>query len=202
MRRSLSVLAGAALAVALSQFPEYAQQYTQRLGGAVDELHRVVADFDQQAARDGLTPQQALAHYQASPDRFLVQQGQSMAHTIARYDQLSAMLGRIRGATPLERMTMLPDFADSEIGQRTLDDFRPAVPVTPEGLLWAAIGLIAGYGIMRLLAELAVWPFKRAYWRRQLRREQEREARRELRRERRQERHRSKQAAAGPRDPP
>jgi hypothetical protein len=38
MRRSLSLLGGLGLGLALSQFPEYAQQYTQRLGGAVDEL--------------------------------------------------------------------------------------------------------------------------------------------------------------------
>ena len=38
MRRALSVLGGLALGFGFAQFPEYAQQYEQRLGGAVDEV--------------------------------------------------------------------------------------------------------------------------------------------------------------------
>ena len=33
----------------LSQYPEFAQQYTQRLAGQVDALGQVVADFDRSA---------------------------------------------------------------------------------------------------------------------------------------------------------
>ncbi len=39
------------LATLASQVPEYAQQYRQRLGGAVDELTRIIAAFDADAAR-------------------------------------------------------------------------------------------------------------------------------------------------------
>ena len=46
MRRMLATIGGLGLAVTMSQFPEYAQQYTQRLGGAVDELRVVTEDFD------------------------------------------------------------------------------------------------------------------------------------------------------------
>ena len=36
-----------------SQAPEFGQQYRQRLGGAIDELNRVVARFDEDARRPG-----------------------------------------------------------------------------------------------------------------------------------------------------
>ena len=39
MRRTLAVVGGVGLALVLSQFPEYAQQYQQRLGGAVDDAN-------------------------------------------------------------------------------------------------------------------------------------------------------------------
>ena len=48
-------LAAAGGALTASQLPEFTQQYRQRLGGAVDELLRVVADFDADAARNPLT---------------------------------------------------------------------------------------------------------------------------------------------------
>ena len=37
---------GLLLGFVLSQTPEFAQQYRQRLGGAVDELQRIVLQFD------------------------------------------------------------------------------------------------------------------------------------------------------------
>jgi hypothetical protein len=63
VRRALGMLGGLALGFALSQFPEYAQQYVQRLGGAVDELRIIVADFDRGAAEAGLTRDEALARF-------------------------------------------------------------------------------------------------------------------------------------------
>lgn len=192
MRRSLSLLAGACLGVALSQFPEYAQQYTQRLAGAVDELQRVVADFDAAAHAGGLTREEALAHYAASPDKFIAGRGAGMRATIVRYDQLDAMLGEIRGATPLERLMLLPDFADTEIGRRTLGDFKPAVPVTPEGFLWGGAGLLIGYLVASTLIEILLLPFRRARFRREVARERARERRRLEREERREERRRAR----------
>ena len=68
MRRTLSLFGGLALGLALSQFPEYAQQYTQRLGGAVDELRAVTRQFDAAATAAGLSREQALARYGLSTD--------------------------------------------------------------------------------------------------------------------------------------
>ena len=47
--RALTLAGGLTGAAVSSQFPEFSQQYTQRLGGAVDALAVVVADFDAMA---------------------------------------------------------------------------------------------------------------------------------------------------------
>ena len=55
-----------ALAIALlagligSQGPEFAQQYRQRLGGALEELNRIVSEFDAEVRRHNLTPRRGL----------------------------------------------------------------------------------------------------------------------------------------------
>jgi hypothetical protein len=170
MRRSLSFVGGVALAVALSQFPEYAQQYTQRLGGAVDELRAVTADFDAAAHAAGLTRQAALARYGASPDTFLAGRGASMSATFARYETLSATLAEIRGATPWQRFRLLPRYFDTDVGQRTLDDFKPAVPVTQEGFFYAGAGLLLGYLAVSILYSLVMLPFRMLFPRRRRRR--------------------------------
>lgn len=161
MRRLIAGLGGIALAASLSQFPEYAQQYTQRLGGAVDELRVITEDFDRAAQAGGMDRQAALARYTASSDSFLAGRGDSMALTFARYADLSETLARIQGAGPVERLQSLPAYLDTDIGRRTLEHYRPAVPVTMEGVLYAGAGFILGYLILSGLVRFCALPFRR-----------------------------------------
>jgi hypothetical protein len=163
MRRFVAGIGGIGLALVLSQFPEYAQQYTQRLGGAVDELQREVTQFDADATAGGLTREDALERYNASNDDFLAGRGVSMTYTLQRYDELSATLTRIQNAGPVERFQQLPAYLDSEIGQRTLEAYKPAVPVTIEGILYAGGGFILGYLILSGLIRILAMPFRRRY---------------------------------------
>ncbi|WP_417307886.1 DUF2937 family protein [Devosia sp.] len=165
MRRILSAFGGLILAVLLSQFPEYAQQYTQRLGGAVDELRVLIAEFDTAASEAGLSRQQALARYTETNDSFIVGRGQSMTRTFARYEQLSEVLAELRGSSGWERFQQLPRYLDTEIGRRTMENFQPGVPVTLEGLAYAGAGFLGGYLIVSALVTLVLLPF-RAFWRR------------------------------------
>lgn len=161
MRRMLAGVGGVGLALTMSQFPEYAQQYTQRLGGAVDELRVVTADFDSAAEEAGLDRVAALDRYQTSSDAFLADRGESMERTFVRYDQLSETLQKIQGADPLERLKNLPSFLDTDIGRRTLENYQPAVPVTMEGLFYAAAGFGLGYLILSGLIRFCALPFRR-----------------------------------------
>lgn len=161
MRRIVSITGGLALGIVLSQFPEYAQQYTQRLGGAVDELRVITEEFDTAATAAGMTRETALGRFSATSDDFIQGRGQSMAQTFARYEQLSATLAEIRGADAIARLTLLPRYLDTEIGGRALENFRPAVPVTLEGLGYAGGGFLIGYLLTSGLIRLLMLPFRR-----------------------------------------
>lgn len=161
MRRMVASVGGISLALILSQFPEYAQQYTQRLGGAVDELRIVTEDFDRGAAEAGLDRQQALARFGASGDNFVAGRGISMERTFVRYDELRQTLERIQGADAVQRFQELPAYLDSDIGRRTLENYKPAVPVTMEGILYAAVGFGLGYLLLSALLRFCALPFKK-----------------------------------------
>ena len=163
MRRTLAVLGGLGLAVAFSQFPEYAQQYEQRLGGAVDELKILVDDFDADAGKFGLNRHDALQRYNSSHDQFLVARGNSMNRTLSRYTQLSADLTNLQGAGPLQRVMHLSDYFDSDISARALAAYKPAVPVTPEGFMWAIAGFLGGYFLVSAFIGFITLPLR---WRR------------------------------------
>jgi hypothetical protein len=161
MRRTLGIMAGLALGFALSQFPEYAQQYVQRLGGAVDELRIIVTEFDRGAADAGLTRDQALSRFAGVNDSFIAGRGEAAAATIARYERLSATLTEIRSATGWERFVHMPDYLDSEVGQRALANYQPALPVTLEGFAYAGAGFVIGYVALSALVAAMLLPFRR-----------------------------------------
>jgi hypothetical protein len=161
MRRTLAFIVGILSAALFGQFPEYAQQYEQRLGGAVDELRIIAADFDRAAESAGLTRQAALERYGATGDEFVAGRGVAMARVFLRLEELSATLAEVSGASGWERFRNLPRYLDTEIGGRTLEAYRPAVPVTVEGVAYAGAGLLLGYLFASGLIRFVLLPFRR-----------------------------------------
>ena len=157
MQRLLSIICGLGLGVCLSQFPEFSQQYAQRLGGAIDELAAITANFDAAAARDGLSREAALARYDVNQDKFIVERGNDMRGVFARYEKLLAHQSALSDAGPIEKALSFASYYDPAIAARTWETYRPAVPVTAEGLGFGGAGLLAGYGLVGALA----LPFRR-----------------------------------------
>lgn len=161
MRRTLAAIAGLALGATLSQFPEYAQQYVQRLGGAVDELRVITEDFDRSARDAGLSRETAIERFSTTGDSFVGGRGQAMARTFERYELLSQTLAEVEGATGWRRFAELPKYLDTEIGARTLGAYKPAIPVTVEGFSYAAAGFVLGYLSFSALLRFLMLPFRR-----------------------------------------
>lgn len=148
------IMAGAvATGIAGSQFPEFSQQYLQRLGGQFDALTQVAADFDASATKAGLTRDAALAEIKGSA--FQDAHRADMAHAFTRLERITADLTLLRAANPLERMALPHRFRDTETLAAVWADFRPAVPVTVDGALATVAGGAAGWmGLTALFALL------------------------------------------------
>ena len=151
---------GIAGAVVFSQLPEFSQQYLQRLAGAVDELRLVTAAFDLTAQAAGLSREEALA--QIGGSRFAEDLRGNIASNISRFERLQADYQALAGVDPLSRLARFWHFRDVDLARRTWEDFRPAVPVSADGAIFAGIGFGAGwlsvFGLLALLAR----PFRRA----------------------------------------
>lgn len=144
-RAVIAISAAAGLAVA-SQAPEFAQQYRQRLGGAVDELRVVVADFDADAGRSGLARADAMAQMLAAPTGFIRDRGASMARTVARYERLSAQLATLDSTAAIGRPLVVLRDPDRRIAKAAWAVFEPAMPLTAPGMVYGGIGaLVCGF---------------------------------------------------------
>jgi hypothetical protein len=169
LRNTVALAFGVAGALGLSQAPEFSQQYRQRLGGAMDELARVVVEFDADAAKNGLTRELALATYQQSDQQFLKDRGARMASTIGRMELLSAQARWFETLPPLVRPVALARGYDEALMAGMWRDYEPGVPLTTDGAVWAGGGFLLAAGMLGLLT----MPFARWKRRRQIRKEAE-----------------------------
>jgi hypothetical protein len=152
--RLVVVIAATLGALASSQLPEFAQQYRQRLGGALDELREIVADFEADAAASHLTREEALETYGRADAAFLREQGVSARATLARYERLAEQRARLDGAPPLMRPVVVLSRPDERVVRGAWADYEPAVPVTPAGFVWAALGFFLAGGLVSLLRQM------------------------------------------------
>src|SRR6202012_2139738 len=107
---AIAVLAG----LIGAQGPEFAQQYRQRLGGALEELNRIVAEFDAEAQRKNLTRAEGLSRLEHKDDPLAPQCGQDMGRAIERAKRLNEQGGAITSAGPLMRLYVVATSLDPE----------------------------------------------------------------------------------------
>jgi len=157
--RALAMVGGLTGAAGLSQYPEFAQQYTQRLAGQVEALEVVVEDFETTAERSGLTRDEALAEMTGTT--FLADRGRDMERTITRYEGLQSDYTMLTEASAFEKMMMPHRLADGETFRGTWGDYEPAVPLTAAGAASAGVGFFAGWLLVGVLIWILTLPFRR-----------------------------------------
>lgn len=160
MIRALCLIGGLTGAAGLSQFPEFSQQYLQRLAGQVDELTRQVVDFDQTALAEGLGREEMLQTMAETP--VVASQEAMWRRTFARHARLSENLMVLRAATPMARLTLPHRMADPATVQAVWADFTPAVPLSAAGMTSAGAGFVGGWASFAAFLAVLTLPFRRA----------------------------------------
>jgi Protein of unknown function (DUF2937) len=128
---AIAVLAG----LIGSQAPEFAQQYRQRLGGALEELNRIVSEFDAEVQRQNLSRAEALKRIEDNVDPLARGRGEDMDKTIDRAARLNEQIQAMNSASPLMRLYVVATNFDPEIAHSTLDAYEPAEPLSVGALM-------------------------------------------------------------------
>jgi len=146
-----------AAALVLSQEPEFARQYAQRLGGVVDEIERGLKVVSSEAEKLGLTLDQSIETRLASPDGLTQSDGKRFAHDRERARTLREHYGAIVDGTMWDRLRVVLFGMDWDIAVATASVYVPAMPLSVEGGVAAGVGLVGGW----LAAFLLLLPFRR-----------------------------------------
>lgn len=154
MLKKLHILFALLFAVALSQFPEFHQQYTQRVGGALDELTLQVAALDERAAKAGMDRYDYVRHFQGNPDDIVKGEGDAMLETLARRQRLSKAYERLIHAPWYMIVVETAFHLEPDIAANTAKSFVPAVPISFAGGVHTFAGFMIGYLLPAALGSL------------------------------------------------
>lgn len=157
LARRFALAVGLLLGFAFSQVPEFMQQYRQRLGGAIDELGRVVAQFDAETRAQSLSRDAGIARLRGNADPLAQARGVDIEAAIERRHRLEAQQSDFESAGPVSRFWVFAERLDPDLAGRTYAIFQPAVPVSSSGFAAGACGLVLGYGGTSMMAS----PFRR-----------------------------------------
>jgi Protein of unknown function (DUF2937) len=135
-----------------AQAPEFMQQYFQRIGGAVDELDRIVRHFDEDSARSGYDRSSALRVMANNSERLIRGQAVRMDENIVRLNRLREQQQTMKEGSAFARFSTFVTNYDPPLAQRTWDAYAFALPLTADGIMFALVGYVASFLGMLLLA--------------------------------------------------
>ena len=142
--RRLALFFALLFGLAMTQLPEYVEQYRQRLGGAIDELAMIVARFDSDSQQLGLTQQGGIDRLEANKDSFVRQRGTQMTEVVSRLQRLTETQKQMQGDGPVGRLSTLATHYDPMVASRAYQSFQPAIPVSAEAIILGVLGFVFG----------------------------------------------------------
>ena len=132
----LGTILAAVAGVCFAQLPAFLQQYLQRLGGHVDEARLSLSQ---------ITAGAQVSTLDAPTLQALTVSLEQRASALAAGEQA------INGASAsLRPLVFLREF-DMDIAAATLRAFEPAVPLSITGLVYALVGIVAGWLFYELI---------------------------------------------------
>lgn len=150
MGRFLAFLLGIAGAVIGSQGPGFTLQYMQNLQGQIDALEQVVMEFDANIAQYDYTRAQALAECETATG-LLDALCDTYVSSIRRYELLTAHMAELEAVSDSVRPLVLARTQIEDITLSTYEQYKPAVPTTVDGAIYAGGGFAVLWGAASFL---------------------------------------------------
>lgn len=117
----------------------------QNLQGRIDELRPIVEQFDENIAAYGYSREQAITECRTAAG-LLDALCKSYVTTVERYELLLAHKTQLDAATDTVRPLILARTQMSDITQSVYEQFKPAIPATTDGLIYAGGGFALLWG--------------------------------------------------------
>lgn len=141
-------------ALVFMQAPQYIQDYVHVLYGHLSELNWQLDQIRTMTAKSGKTVAELAIKFLKSNDHDIVFQGELIDKLLKREEAFTSALRALREASPFSKPFLFLRHHDLEIAKETWRDFKFALPLTLEAMVWGLLGLFMGYLLFRALYSL------------------------------------------------
>lgn len=145
----------AASAIVFLQAPQFIRDYTQVLHGHLAEVSWQVNQIQKLASKSHSSINDLIQKYLSHSDPDISFQGNFVEMLIQREQEYNHAFQALSHANPLQKPFVFLKSFQWDLFKETLNLFTPGLPLSLEGLIWAFLGLIAGYLLFRTLCFLA-----------------------------------------------
>jgi len=162
-------------AIVFMQIPAFMVQYKQRLGGHVDELARVIDQYESAATEHGrvvenyielhLNQYESAAtehgrvvenyielHLNSDTNEF-ISTGKLMTDNVERFHELSLSLQNLSEAAKTNKLFVFLRDIDLDIFKGTLRDFVPSISFNLDSILYCIVGLVISMSLYFLICK-------------------------------------------------
>ena len=152
MKSIFTVITALLLGALLSQFPEFYQQYLQRVGGQLDGIRLEITDLDQRAESVQKNRFEYIRRLLENNDPIVQNEGYNLARLLGKQIKLQRTFDDLNSSNPLWRSVRFAHHFNNDTAIPTLESFRPAVPITVEGAYYFSLGAFLGWFVSWLLS--------------------------------------------------
>ena len=145
-----------------AQVPEFIQQYMHRLSGHVAELQRLLTQLQQIAALSNKSLEEYTRKFLTSGDLDFVRQGEFMQSLLLRWETLQHELQVLQESSAWTRPFVFLQNYQGEIVHSTMASFQPGINLSLEGLYYAGVGIVLGWGTYKLISRSLAYGGQRA----------------------------------------
>lgn len=130
----------AVLLIASLQIPQLADHYQQYMAGQFEATHWQVKGYKNTAAQFGYPSLETmLKHHEQNPVASVRADAQQKWHTLRRYQRLQEGLSLFQQGSLVEKVIYMARPDQFRQLQQTLNHFKPGLPLSQEGVLFALV---------------------------------------------------------------
>jgi hypothetical protein len=138
-------------ALIFAQFPQFFLQYLHELSGHVAELSHQVQLFDQTAKLSHKTLPELILKFLQNSDLDIVRQGELIQGMVTRLETFRIAKSSLEQASLITKPFVFLRYINQQIAVDTWKQFQLGFSFTLEGLVYAFIGMLIGYGLFQSL---------------------------------------------------
>ncbi|MDF2550362.1 MAG: hypothetical protein K0S07_1429 [Chlamydiales bacterium] len=143
------------------QLPTFIQQYTQRLGGHLEELGHFISRWRELAAFSEKNLPEYIASFVGSSNLDVSRQGQLMEESLTRFNELSTAYAALSNAGPFQKPLFFFRYLDPLVAKGTWQVFQPGLPSPMEIVVYAVLGLFLSSLLSNLIKGVLVQLFRK-----------------------------------------